>query len=47
MPKISIYDPFVDAFREVEIDHAKKLVENVESIKAQIAAAEAKAEGKE
>jgi hypothetical protein len=38
---VKIYDPFRDAFCQVPISQAKKLVEQVEKIKAAIEKAEA------
>ena len=37
---VSIYDPFRDAFCKVPLSSAKKLVENIEKIKAAIEKAE-------
>lgn len=42
MNKVSIYDPFRNAYCQVPIDHAKKLLACVEDIKKSIAEAEKK-----
>lgn len=39
--KVSIFDPFMNVYREVSIQMAKKLVDQVEDIKAKIVKAEA------
>ena len=36
MSKVSIYDPFADAFRDVEIEAAKKFLESVPNVQRQI-----------
>jgi hypothetical protein len=38
--KISIFDPFMNAYREVNIEVAKKFIAQVEDVKAKIAKAE-------
>ena len=38
--KISIYDPFVDAFREVPIELAKRFLQEVENITKAVEKAE-------
>jgi len=39
--KISIFDPFMNVYREVSIETAKKLIAQVDDIKAKVAKAEA------
>ncbi len=38
--KISIFDPFMNAYREVSVEVAKKFIAQVEDIKTKIAKAE-------
>ena len=37
--KVSIYNPFVDAFCEVPLSQAEKLIENVDEIQKRVAEA--------
>lgn len=34
--KVSIYNPFVDAFCQVQLSQAEKMIENVEDVKKKI-----------
>lgn len=42
MPKVSFYDPVIDAFREIPIELAKKLIESAKKVEAQLVALEQK-----
>lgn len=47
MDKVSIYNPFLNAFCEVSIEDAKKFVENAKEVEKKIKESEAKVkEGK-